>query len=47
VQQFETVKRFEFYERARQAYAIVATGERRRYANIILRKGIIEPGVEI
>jgi L-fucose mutarotase len=37
------VERFAFYERARQAYAVVATGERRTYANVILRKGIIEP----
>ena len=37
------VERFAFYERARQAYAVVATGERRTYGNIILRKGIIEP----
>lgn len=37
------LERFAFYEHARQAYAVVATGERRTYANIILRKGIIEP----
>ncbi len=41
---FEYVDRFAFYERARQAYAIVSTGEPGRYANIILRKGIVEPG---
>jgi L-fucose mutarotase len=35
--------RFAFYERARQAYAVVATGERRLYGNVILQKGIIEP----
>ena len=38
---FETVDRFAFYERARCAYAIVATGEKARYANIILKKGIL------
>ena len=38
---FEMVERFEFYTRARKAYAIVATGEMARYANIILKKGII------
>ena len=38
---FETVDRFSFYERARRAYAIVATGEKARYANIILKKGIL------
>jgi L-fucose mutarotase len=37
------VERFAFYERARQAYAVVATGERRTYGNVLLRKGIIEP----
>lgn len=37
------IERFAFYERARQAYAVVATGERRTYGNVILRKGIIEP----
>ena len=38
---FEMVERFKFYERAKKAYAIVATGEMARYANIILKKGII------
>jgi L-fucose mutarotase len=37
------LERFAFYDRARAAYAVVATGERRVYGNIILRKGIIEP----
>jgi L-fucose mutarotase len=37
------LERFDFYERARQAYAMVATGERRLYGNVILQKGIIEP----
>lgn len=47
VKDFEIANRQVFYERARQAYAIVVTGERRRYANIILRKGIIEPDVVV
>ncbi len=34
-------ERFAFYERARGAYAIVATGEEALYANIILKKGVI------
>ncbi len=38
---FELVERFEFYERARKAYAIVATGETAIYANIILKKGVV------
>jgi L-fucose mutarotase len=35
--------RFEFYERTRGAYAIVATGERRYWGNLILKKGAIPP----
>jgi L-fucose mutarotase len=35
--------RFAFYERAHQAYAVVVTGERRLYGNIILQKGVIDP----
>ena len=38
-----SLERFAFYERARTAYAIVATGEARLYGNIILKKGIIRP----
>jgi L-fucose mutarotase len=38
---FEIVERFEFYERAKKAYAIVATSEMAKYANIILKKGVI------
>ena len=30
-----------FYDRAKQAYAIVATGETALYANIILKKGVV------
>jgi L-fucose mutarotase len=40
---FESVERFAFYEQARNAYCIVATGEAALYANIILRKGVIAP----
>lgn len=35
------IERFAFYQRAAQAFAIVATGERRLYGNIILKKGVI------
>jgi L-fucose mutarotase len=38
---FEYVERFAFYERAGRAYAILATGERALYANIILKKGVV------
>jgi len=34
-------ERFAFYERAKKAYAIVASGESALYANIILKKGVI------
>jgi L-fucose mutarotase len=36
--------RFAYYERTRAAYAIVATGERRYWGNLILKKGAIPPG---
>ena len=36
-----TIERFAFYEAARSAYAIIATGESALYANIILQKGIV------
>ncbi len=35
------IDRFEFYERAKNAYAVIATGEAAVYANIILKKGVI------
>eukprot|EP01111_Echinosteliopsis_oligospora_P009245 TRINITY_DN2677_c0_g1_i1.p1 TRINITY_DN2677_c0_g1~~TRINITY_DN2677_c0_g1_i1.p1 ORF type:complete len:146 (+),score=39.16 TRINITY_DN2677_c0_g1_i1:34-471(+) len=35
------IERFAFYERAKKAYAIVATSETALYANVILKKGII------
>ena len=35
------VERMAFYEEARSAYAIIATGESALYANIILQKGVI------
>ncbi|HEY1790347.1 MAG TPA: L-fucose mutarotase [Verrucomicrobiae bacterium] len=38
---FEMMERHAFYERAKKAYAIVATGEMARYANIILKKGLV------
>ena len=34
--------RFDFYDRAKRAYAVVATGEKALYANIILKKGVIK-----
>lgn len=37
------VERFAFYERARNAFGVIATGERRFYGNLIVRKGVIPP----
>lgn len=37
----DLVERFAFYERAKNAYAVVATGETAIYANIILKKGVV------
>ena len=39
-----SLERFAFYARANACYAVVATGERRLYGNIILKKGIVRPG---
>ncbi len=36
------MERFDFYERAKKAYAIVATGEKAIYANILLKKGVVQ-----
>jgi L-fucose mutarotase len=37
------MERMAFYARAREAFGIVATGETRIYANLILTKGVIKP----
>lgn len=34
-------ERFAFYEEAKKAYAIIATGESALYANIMLQKGVV------
>jgi L-fucose mutarotase len=39
--EFEYIERFAFYERAKKAYAVIATGESALYANIILKKGVV------
>jgi L-fucose mutarotase len=39
---FELVERFAFYERARAAYAVLASGEAALYANLILKKGVLK-----
>ena len=38
----EKIDRFAFYERAKNAYAILATSESALYANIILKKGVVK-----
>ncbi len=38
---FDYMERFTFYERAKKAYAVLATSEMTLYANIILKKGVI------
>lgn len=37
----EMLGRFEFYDEAKKAYAVIATSEKSQYANVILRKGCI------
>lgn len=41
--ELQKVERFEFYERAKAAFAVVATGESALYGNLMLRKGVIRP----
>ena len=38
----EHLERFEFYERAKKAYAVVMTSETALYANVIIKKGVIK-----
>lgn len=40
-EEMQFLERFQYYERAKKAYAIIATGESAQYANIILKKGCI------
>ena len=37
------IERFAFYERAKRAYAVIQTGERRFWGCIALRKGVLPP----
>ncbi len=37
----EMTERFAFYERAKKAYLIIATGETAIYANVLLKKGVV------
>jgi L-fucose mutarotase len=38
-----SVERFDFYDRARDAYAVIVTGETRFYGCFLLKKGVIPP----
>ncbi|NBZ88924.1 RbsD/FucU family protein [Stagnihabitans tardus] len=40
-----SIERFAFYEAAKEAYAVIQTGERRFYGCFIFRKGVIPPPV--
>ena len=35
------IERFAFYDEAKTAYAIIATGESALYANVMLQKGVV------
>lgn len=37
----DAIERFAFYDRASAAYAIIRSGEKRLYGNIIFKKGVI------
>jgi L-fucose mutarotase len=38
-----SVERFAFYDLARKAYCVIATGERRFYGCFVFKKGVIPP----
>ncbi|MEL6168710.1 MAG: RbsD/FucU domain-containing protein [Pseudomonadota bacterium] len=38
-----SIERFDFYDAARDAYAVIQTGERRFYGCFLFRKGVIPP----
>jgi L-fucose mutarotase len=40
------VERYAFYERAKQAYCVIQTGERRFYGCFAFRKGVVPPDAE-
>jgi L-fucose mutarotase len=41
-----SIERFAFYEKAKKAYCVIQTGERRFYGCFILTKGVISPDVK-
>jgi L-fucose mutarotase len=38
-----SIERFDFYDVARKAYCVIATGERRFYGCFVFKKGVIAP----
>lgn len=42
-----SVERYAFYERAKQAYCVIQTGERRFYGCFAFRKGVIAPDAAV
>lgn len=40
IQQIERIDRFKFYDRAKEAFAVIMTGETAKYGNILLKKGV-------
>jgi len=41
--QIERLERFAFYERAKQAKAVIVSGEMAKYGNVIIKKGVVTP----
>ena len=41
-----SIERYAFYERAKKAYAVIQTGERRFYGCFAFRKGVVPPDAE-
>lgn len=41
----ELLERMKFMKRAKDAFAIISTGETRKYSNVILTKGLAFPGI--
>lgn len=37
----ENIDRFDFYERSKKAFAIIATSDKALYANILIKKGVV------
>ena len=41
--EFEHIERYQYYERAKNAFAVVITGDTSFRANILLKKGVVRP----